>query len=90
MIAFNLRPVTDFNEITYHFLEVVYCNAHNASRAATARAAPADRRAGPADTAYAAPSAGAPAAAMPAAGGSANDQVFAIFNGPQGHGPRAA
>jgi replication factor A2 len=23
---------------------------------------------------------------MPAAGGSANNQVFAIFNGPQGHG----
>ena len=33
VIAFNMRPVTDFNEITYHFLEVVYCNSHNASRA---------------------------------------------------------
>lgn len=31
VIAFNLRPVTDFNEVTYHFLEVVYCNAHNLS-----------------------------------------------------------
>jgi replication factor A2 len=29
VIAFNMRPVTDFNEITYHFLEVIYCNAHN-------------------------------------------------------------
>jgi replication factor A2 len=85
VIAFNMRPVTDFNEITYHFLEVVYCNSHNASRAATAGAAPATAAMG-GDSAYAAPSAGAPAAAMPAAGGSANDQVFAIFNGPQGHG----
>ena len=29
VIAFNLRPVTDFNEVTHHFLEVNYCNAHN-------------------------------------------------------------
>jgi replication factor A2 len=73
--------VTDFNEITYHFLEVVYCNAHNGARAAAAPAAAAAP--GPADTAYAAPG----AAAAPAAGGSCSDQVFSIFNGPQGNDP---
>ena len=80
VIAFNLRPVTDFNEVTYHFLEVVYCNAHNGARAA---AAPAAAAAAPADTAYAAPG----AAAAPAAGGSCSDDVFSIFNGPQGQDP---
>ena len=47
VIAFNLRPVTDFNEVTYHFLEVVYCNAHNGARAAAAPAAAAAARGSP-------------------------------------------
>jgi replication factor A2 len=83
VIAFNLRPVTDFNEITYHFLEVVYCNAHNGARAAAAPAAAAGvGAAAAAHTAYA-----TPGAAAPAAGGSCSDQVFSIFNGPQGADP---
>jgi len=77
VIAFNMRPVTDFNEITYHFLEVVYCNAHNGVRAAAAAANPG--ASGGDHNAYAAPP---PAAAST---GSCSDQVFAIFNGPQGH-----
>ena len=46
VIAFNMRPVTDFNEITYHFLEVVYCNSHNGARAAAAPKVEAGRRRG--------------------------------------------
>ena len=91
VIAFNMRPVTDFNEITYHFLEVVYCNSHNGVRAAAAAAAPGSGAAAGVDgNAYAAPAAAhgnaAAAAAVPAAaaGGDINEQVFAIFNGPQG------
>jgi replication factor A2 len=38
----------------------------------------------PPSTAYAAPSATPPGAAAAAAAGSCSDQVFAIFNGPQG------
>lgn len=93
VIAFNMRPVTDFNEITYHFLEVVYCNSHNGARAAAAAANPAAAGIPAADgNAYAAPAtanANAAAAAPTgnggaAATGSCSDQVFAIFNGPQG------
>lgn len=88
VIAFNMRPVTDFNEITYHFLEVVYCNAHNGFRAAAAAAAPV--AAGVEGNAYAAPAAANAAAVngngvnAAAATGSCSDQVFAIFNGPRG------
>ena len=92
VIAFNMRPVTDFNEITYHFLEVVYCNSHNGVRAAAAAAAPgaggAGAGAGVDGNAYAAPAAAtmgnAAAAPAAAAAGDINQQVFAIFNGPQG------
>lgn len=80
VIAFNMRPVTDFNEITYHFLEVVYCNSHNGARAAAAPKAEAGAAEG---TAYAAPAAAA-AAAGATATGSCSDQVMAIYNGPQG------
>lgn len=96
VIAFNIRPVTDFNEITFHFLEVVYCNAHNASKAhaasAAAGAAPTDSyAAGTAANTYGGGAYAPPtAAATPgqaggvASGGSCQDQVQAIFNGPQG------
>lgn len=77
VIAFNLRPVTDFNEITYHFLEVVYCNAHNGVRAAKVETAGA----APEGSAFAAPGA---ATVAPAAGATCLDSVNAIFNGPQG------
>ena len=80
VIAFNMRPVTDFNEITYHFLEVVYCNSHNGARAAAAPKVEAGAAEG---TAYAAPAAAA-AAAGATATGSCSDQVMAIYNGPQG------
>jgi replication factor A2 len=84
VIAFNLRPVTDFNEITYHFLEVVYCNSHNGVRAAAAPKDAAAAAQGPAgDNAFAAPGATL-AVAAGAAGGSCLDSVNAIFNGPLG------
>ena len=78
VIAFNMRPVTDFNEITYHFLEVVYCNSHNGARAAAAPKAEAGAAEG---TAYAASAAAA--AAGTTAAGSCSDQVMAIYNGPR-------
>lgn len=89
VIAFNMRPVTDFNEITYHFLEVVYCNSHNLKRAAEATTAPgAAMPSAAANNAYAAPNGGAAPVAAAGAGvaatGSCSDQVFQIFNGPQG------
>ena len=40
VVAFSVRPVEDHNEVTYHFLEAVYCNSHNASRADAKPAAP--------------------------------------------------
>ena len=84
VVAFSVRPVEDHNEVTYHFLEAVYCNSHNASRADAKPAAPgAGDAAAAAGTAYAAPSS-APAAAVNAAGGSCVDQAKAIFEGPDG------
>ncbi|MCO5577366.1 hypothetical protein L7F22_031197 [Adiantum nelumboides] len=29
IVAFSVRPVTDFNEITYHFLECIFVHLHN-------------------------------------------------------------
>ena len=78
VIAFNLRPVTDFNEVTYHFLEVVYWRAQRRARAR--RAAGRRRRARGHRVRR-------PAAAAPAAGGSCSDDVFSIFTGPQGQDP---
>ena len=77
VIAFNLRPVTDFNEVTYHFLEAVYCNSHNAQRADAKPAAGAG-------TAYAAPSSAPASAPAVDPGGSCVDQAKAIFEGPDG------
>lgn len=41
VVAFQIRPVSDFNEVTYHFLEVVYAHLHrtNGMKAAGASAA---------------------------------------------------
>lgn len=88
VIAFSMRPVTDFNEITYHFLDVIYANSHNVARAAAAPA-PAEVKAD--GSAYAAPAAAAAAgAAAGAASDNCNDSVFAVFNSPMGHGDTGA
>lgn len=29
IVAFSVRPVTDFNEVTYHFLECIFVHLHN-------------------------------------------------------------
>ena len=75
VVAFSVRPVQDHNEVTYHFLEAVYCNSHNAQRADAKSAA---------GTAYAAPSSAPASAPAVDPGGSCVDQAKAIFEGPDG------
>mmetsp|Transcript_8402 Transcript_8402/g.37132 ORF Transcript_8402/g.37132 Transcript_8402/m.37132 type:complete len:270 (-) Transcript_8402:1224-2033(-) len=77
VVAFSVRPVQDHNEVTYHFLEAVYCNSHNAQRADAKPAAGTG-------TAYAAPSSAPTSAPAVDPGGSCVDQAKAIFEGPDG------
>jgi len=42
VVAFSVRPITDFNEVTFHFLEVIYVHlSHTRSKGGAVGAAPA-------------------------------------------------
>lgn len=72
--AFNVRPVTDFNEITHHALETIYVNL-KASKGGSAAAAAAGS-AGVASKTYEATSGGA---ATSGSGDSLQNDVLKVF-----------
>ncbi|PSC71498.1 replication A 32 kDa subunit [Micractinium conductrix] len=92
VIAFNVRPVADFNEVTYHFLQCIFQHAHltkggaGAGGAAQGAAAPASgfkqEQGG-----YGGGYGGAPAAGYQVGGLSAvQNDILTIFNGPDAQG----
>jgi len=40
MVAFLIRPVTDFNEVTYHMLEAIHCHISSTKSAVDQRPTP--------------------------------------------------
>ncbi|PRW56187.1 replication A 32 kDa subunit A-like [Chlorella sorokiniana] len=92
VIAFNIRPVTDHNEITYHFLQCIFQHAH------LVKGAPGGGAVKQEQGGYGAPAAAAPAAGgyggAPAAGGynpngglsAVQADVMNFFNAPDAQG----
>jgi replication factor A2 len=78
VVAYSINPVTDFNEYTFHFLEVVHTHLRHTKGAPPAPAG-AVGAAGGAYAAPAAPAAGGAAYAAPQQSGSLEDLVFSFF-----------
>jgi len=88
VVAFAVRPVTDFNEVTYHSLEAIF--VHLGRVKAMGAPPPATPMMGVAPGSYATPTAnmgaytgGAPAANTAAGGESLQSKLIALFESPQ-------